>query len=70
MAPTTSNHNTGGIYVKLEQKQVYIHGSAGFDPDTLRALTGGKHLQVTGFSAQYETTYEVAPRQPSDIVVQ
>lgn len=49
--------------------QVYIHGSAGFNPDTLRALTVGQKIQVTGLSAQYESTYEVAPRQPSDLVV-
>ncbi|WNG44039.1 DNA-binding protein [Archangium minus] len=50
--------------------QVYIHGSAGFDPAAVRALTVGQRIQVTGLSAQYESTYEVAPRQPSDIVVQ
>lgn len=50
--------------------QVFFHVSAGFDPNTLRALPVGQHIQVTGFSAQYETTYEVAPRQPSDLVVQ
>ncbi|MFY0581303.1 DNA-binding protein [Cystobacter fuscus] len=50
--------------------QVYIHGSAGFDPATLNALTVGQTLQVTGFSSQYEDTLEVAPRQPSDLVVQ
>lgn len=50
--------------------QVYVHGSAGFAPDTLRSLTVGQRVQVTGFAAQYESTYEVAPRQPSDFVVQ
>ncbi|PTL79057.1 DNA-binding protein [Vitiosangium sp. GDMCC 1.1324] len=49
--------------------QVYVHGSAGFAPDTVNSLTVGQHIQVTGFSAQYENTYEVAPRQPSDLVV-
>jgi DNA/RNA endonuclease YhcR with UshA esterase domain len=49
--------------------QVYIHGSAGFDAARLRALTVGQTIQVTGFSSQYETTLEVAPRQPSDLVV-
>lgn len=50
--------------------QVFFHASAGFDPEALRALSVGQHIQVTGFSAQYETTYEVAPRQPADLVVQ
>jgi DNA/RNA endonuclease YhcR with UshA esterase domain len=49
--------------------QVYIHGSAGFDGATLRALTVGQTIQVTGFSSQYEDTLEVAPRRPSDLVV-
>ncbi|QRK12542.1 DNA-binding protein [Archangium violaceum] len=49
--------------------QVYIHDSAGFNPDTVRALKVGQKIQVTGLSAQYESTYEVAPRQPSDLVV-
>jgi len=49
--------------------QVYIHASAGFDPATLRALTVGQDIHATGLSAQYENTYEVVPRQPSDLVV-
>jgi DNA/RNA endonuclease YhcR with UshA esterase domain len=48
--------------------QVFVHVSAGFDPATLRALKVGQQVQVTGFAAQYETVYEVAPRQPSDLV--
>jgi DNA/RNA endonuclease YhcR with UshA esterase domain len=47
--------------------QVFVHVSAGFDPAMLRALTSGQRLTVTGLAAQYETTYEVAPRQPSDL---
>jgi DNA/RNA endonuclease YhcR with UshA esterase domain len=47
--------------------QVFVHVSAGFDPSTLRALTAGQRITVTGLAAQYETTYEVAPRQPSDL---
>ncbi|MBM7114433.1 DNA-binding protein [Archangium primigenium] len=50
--------------------QIFVHVSAGFEPDRLRAITAGQHLQVTGFSTQYKTTYELAPRQPSDLVVQ
>ncbi|OJH42590.1 DNA-binding protein [Cystobacter ferrugineus] len=49
--------------------QVYFHGSAGFDPATLNTLSEGKTIQVTGLSTQYETTLEVAPRQPSDLEV-
>ncbi|WP_309891709.1 DNA-binding protein [Archangium sp.] len=47
--------------------QVFVHVSAGFDPGMLRALTAGQRITVTGLAAQYETTYEVAPRQPSDL---
>lgn len=47
--------------------QVFAHVSAGFDKATLQALTSGQHITVVGFGAQYETTYEVAPRQPSDL---
>ncbi len=50
--------------------QIFVHVSAGFDPATLRAITAGQRLQVTGFAAQYKSTYELAPRQPSDLVVQ
>ncbi len=50
--------------------QVFVHVSAGFDPQALRALTAGQRLTVTGLAAQYESTYEVAPRQPSDLVAQ
>ena len=27
----------------------------------------GQRVTVVGLAAQYETTYEVAPRQPSDL---
>lgn len=50
--------------------QVFVHASAGFDKEALRALAAGRRLTVTGLAAQYETTYEVAPRQPSDLVAQ
>lgn len=49
--------------------QVYIHVIPGFDPAPLRALSVGKHIDVTGFAGQYEAAYEVAPRQASDVVV-
>ncbi len=41
----------------------------GFDPAALRAIQLGQHLEVTGHSTQYETIYEVAPRQPSTLVL-
>jgi DNA/RNA endonuclease YhcR with UshA esterase domain len=47
--------------------QVFVHVSAGLDKAMLQALTAGKKLTVVGFAAQYDTTYEVAPRQPSDL---
>ncbi|WNG57896.1 DNA-binding protein [Archangium gephyra] len=49
--------------------QVFVHVSAGFDKAALQALTAGQRITVVGLAAQYETTYEVAPRQPSDLTV-
>ncbi|MHA7631771.1 DNA-binding protein [Corallococcus sp. M7] len=49
--------------------QVFVHVSAGFDKAALQALTVGQHITVVGFGAQYETTYEVAPRMPGDLSV-
>ncbi|RYZ41609.1 MAG: DNA-binding protein [Myxococcaceae bacterium] len=49
--------------------QVFVHVSAGFDKATLQALTLGQRIRVVGLAAQYETTYEVAPRAPSDLTV-
>lgn len=48
--------------------QLFVHVSAGVDANDLRALTVGQTLRATGISAQYATTFEVAPRRPSDIV--
>jgi DNA/RNA endonuclease YhcR with UshA esterase domain len=50
--------------------QVFVHVSAGFDKAALQALTANQRITVLGFAAQYETTYEVAPRQPSDLITQ
>ncbi|NBD09404.1 MULTISPECIES: DNA-binding protein [Corallococcus] len=50
--------------------QVFVHVSAGFDAAALKALAVGQRIQVVGLAAQYETTYEVAPRMPGDLVVQ
>ncbi|RKH13316.1 DNA-binding protein [Corallococcus sp. CA053C] len=47
--------------------QVFVHVSAGFDKATLQALSVGDSISVTGLAAQYEATYEVAPRQPDDL---
>ncbi|MCY1030725.1 DNA-binding protein [Corallococcus sp. BB11-1] len=49
--------------------QVFVHITAGFDKAALEALVAsGASITVTGLAAQYEDTYEVAPRQPSDLV--
>lgn len=34
-----------------------------------RTSEAGTAIEVAGLAAQYETTYEVAPRQASDLVV-
>ena len=47
--------------------QVFVHVSAGFDKAKLQALTAGQRITVVGLAAQYDTTYEVAPRQASDL---
>ncbi|NPC68806.1 DNA-binding protein [Corallococcus exiguus] len=50
--------------------QMFVHVSAGFDKASLQALTVGQRIAVVGLAAQYETTYEVAPRMPGDLSVQ
>jgi uncharacterized protein YdeI (BOF family) len=50
--------------------QVFVHVSAGVDKAALQALTANQRITVVGLTAQYETTYEVAPRQPSDLTIQ
>ena len=47
--------------------QVFVHVSAGFDKAMLQALAASQRITVVGFASQYETTYEVAPRQMSDL---
>lgn len=47
--------------------QVFVHVSAGFERGQLEALALGERITVVGLAAQYETTYEVAPRFPSDL---
>lgn len=50
--------------------QIFAHISAGFDKAALQALTAGQQITVVGFASQFDTTYEVAPRQPSDLTTQ
>lgn len=47
--------------------QIFAHISAGFDKAALQALTMNQQITVVGFTSQFNTTYEVAPRQPSDL---
>jgi DNA/RNA endonuclease YhcR with UshA esterase domain len=50
--------------------QIFVHVSAGLDKAVLEALTTDQSLTVVGLAAQYEDTYEVAPRLPADLRVQ
>jgi DNA/RNA endonuclease YhcR with UshA esterase domain len=49
--------------------KIFVHLFPGVPTSALRALTTAQTIQVTGLSSQYESTYEVAPRQAADIVV-
>jgi len=46
--------------------QIFVSASTSID---LSGLTLGQHVRVTGFSAQFDTTYEVQPRVQADIAV-
>jgi len=46
--------------------QIFVSASTSLD---LSGLTLGQHVRVTGFSAQFDTTYEVQPRVQADIAV-
>lgn len=50
--------------------QIFVHVSAGLDRAVLEGLAADQSLTVVGLAAQYEDTYEVAPRQPSDLAVE
>jgi uncharacterized protein YdeI (BOF family) len=50
--------------------QLFIYVSSGFNKDTLSAIAQGQDITVTGMVVQYESIYQVSPRQPSDLVVQ
>lgn len=49
--------------------QIFVHIQADTDPARLRELVVGDSMRVIGLAAQYETTYEVAPRDAADIVL-
>ncbi len=48
--------------------QIFCHASAGFDLASLQPFLSGQRVQATGLSLQYETTYEVGPREASELV--
>lgn len=48
--------------------QIFCHASAGFDLASLQPVLAGQRLQVTGLSLQYETTYEVGPREMGELI--
>jgi len=50
--------------------QIFVHVSAGLDAAVLQAIVLDQSLTVVGLAAQYEDTYEVAPRQAADLTVQ
>jgi len=49
--------------------QIFIHLVGGKPVIETASLVVGKAIQVTGLAAQYETTYEVAPRKAEDLVI-
>lgn len=49
--------------------QVFVHLVDGVEVVDTGELEAGTAIEVVGLAAQYETTYEVAPRQASDLVV-
>ena len=50
--------------------QIYVNTGTGLTAARLQALTVGQAVEVVGLSSQYESTYEVDPRQPSDLTVE
>jgi DNA/RNA endonuclease YhcR with UshA esterase domain len=53
------NDDSGGV-------QVYVSASCDLD---LSQMTMGKHVSITGFSGQYDTVYEVQPRNQDDLII-
>ena len=47
--------------------QIFCHASAGFSLTSLQSFVPGQRVQATGLSMQYETTYEVSPREPAEL---
>jgi DNA/RNA endonuclease YhcR with UshA esterase domain len=47
--------------------QVFVHISAGIAKEPLQQLVVGDTLHVTGLAARYEDTFEIAPRDASDL---
>jgi len=47
--------------------QIFVNLETGIDVSELGV---GQHVRVIGFSSQFDTHYEIDPRQPSDITVQ
>ncbi|WP_437737597.1 DNA-binding protein [Sorangium sp. So ce1335] len=52
------------------ETQVYVHLVDGQPVIELASLAVDQVIEVTGLAAQYEETYEVAPRRAGDLVVQ
>jgi uncharacterized protein YdeI (BOF family) len=46
--------------------KIFVNIPTGIDVSTLQV---GQHLEVTGFSSQFDTHYEIDPRMPADIQV-
>ena len=47
--------------------QIFVHIQPATDPAPLQQLVVGDTMRVVGLAAQYEATYEVAPRSAADI---
>lgn len=46
--------------------QIFVNVQTGID---LSGLAAGQLVSVTGFSSQFDTHYEIDPREPADVVV-
>jgi DNA/RNA endonuclease YhcR with UshA esterase domain len=46
--------------------QIFVNLDTGID---VSGLAVGQRVRVTGFSSQFDTHYEIDPRQPSDLVI-
>jgi len=50
------------------ETQVFIPASTGVNPFRLPYIEPGREIRVRGFSAQFETQYEVLPRHVGDVL--